>query len=283
MQKKSSTITPELIEKYTVHLREQERAGNTIRKYRHDLTALYRWLDGRPFSKLMLMKWKEHLCEAYAAASVNSMLAAANSFLKFMGWREMAVKPLKIQRSVFCGEDKELTREEYVRLVETARREGNERLSLVIQALCATGIRVSELQFVTVEAVWTGRAEVNNKGQLRTVFLPGSLCRLLKQYVQKEKRTAGPVFVTRMGMPLDRSNVWRDMKKLCRNTGIEPGKVFPHNLRHLFARTYYSLEKDVARLADILGHSDVGTTRIYIMESGRIHARQIEQMGLVIT
>ncbi len=283
MEKKRSTLTPELIETYAVHLREQERAGNTIRKYRHDLTALYQWLDGRPFTKPMLVEWKEYLCQAYAAASVNSMLAAANGFLQFMGWREMTVKPLKIQKSMFCGEDRELTREEYILLVETARREGKERLALVLQSLCATGIRVSELQFVTVEALRTGRAEIRNKGKLRTVFLPGNLCRLLRQYVRKEKRTAGPVFVTRMGTPLDRSNVWRDMKKLCKSTGIEPGKVFPHNLRHLFARTYYSLEKDLSRLADILGHSDVGTTRIYTMESGRIHARQMERMGLVIT
>ena len=283
MRKKSSTITPELIEAYTVHLREQERAGNTIRKYRHDLTALYQWMDGRPFTKILLMEWKEYLCKIYAAASVNSMLAAVNSFLRFMGWREMTVKPLKIQKSMFCSEDRELTREEYVRLVKTARSEGNERLCLVLQALCVTGIRVSELKFVTVEAVWAERAEINNKGKFRTVFLPANLCRLLKQYVRKEKRTAGPVFVTRMGMPLDRSNIWRDMKKLCQSAGIEPGKVFPHNLRHLFARTYYSMEKDLSRLADILGHSDVGTTRIYTMESGRIHARQIERMGLVIT
>lgn len=283
MQDKNDTLTLEHIEKYAAYLWEQERARNTVQKYRSDLTALYRWLDGRPLAKSVLIQWKEHLAMVYAAASVNSMLAALNSFLQFMGWQEMAVKPLRIQRRLFCDEGRELTRKEYIRLVETARGEGNERLALVLQTICATGIRVSELPYITAEAVKMGRAEIRNKGKLRTVFLPDKLRRLLKRYMAKESCEEGSVFVTRTGKPLDRSNIWRDMKKLCEGAGVDPEKVFPHNLRHLFARTYYALEKDISRLADILGHTDIDTTRIYTMESGRIHARQIEQMRLVIT
>jgi len=283
MWDKGNILTQKLIERYATHLREQERVRNTVQKYIHDLTALWEWLDGRPLAKAVLIEWKEHLVAAYAAASVNSMLAAVNGFLRFMGWQQMMVKPLKIQKRIFCDESRILTKEEYVRLVEAARREGNERLSLVLQTICATGIRVSELKFITVEAVRLGHAEINNKGKLRTVFLSGRLRERLKRYLRKDNRTRGVVFVTRTGKPLDRSNIWRDMKRLCENAGVEPGKVFPHNLRHLFARTYYSIEKDISRLADILGHSNINTTRIYTMESGRIHARQMERMGLVIT
>ena len=190
---------------------------------------------------------------------------------------------MKIQKALFCDERRELTRAEYARLVSAAQKVGNERLSLVMQTICATGIRVSELRFITVEAVTTGRAEICNKGKRRTVFLPGRLRRLLRKYLQKQKKTAGAVFTTRTGRPLDRSNIWRDMKALCESADVEPGKVFPLNLRHLFARTYYSLEKDLSRMADILGHSSVNTTRIYTVESGGVHQRQLERMGLIIT
>ena len=283
MQEKEKILTQEIIERYASHLWEQERAENTVRKYRRDLTALREWLDGRKLAKATLIEWKEQLVTAYAAASVNSMVASLNGFLHFMGWQELTVKALKIQKNLFCKEDRELTREEYIRLVKAARQEGNERLALVLQTICATGIRVSELKFITVADVWRGHAEINNKGKLRTVFLPDRLCVLLKKYLRREKRTEGAVFVTRTGTPLDRSNIWRDMKKLCESAGVTPGKVFPHNLRHLFARTYYSIEKDISRLADILGHTDIGTTRIYTMESGKTHARQMERMKLVIT
>ena len=200
-----------------------------------------------------------------------------------MGWEELRVKPLKIQRSPFCDEERELTRAEYARLVQAAERQENRRLSLVIQTICATGIRVSELKCITADAVRAGRTEVVNKGKRRTVFLPDQLQRLLQKYIKAQKKTVGAVFTTRTGKPLDRSNIWRDMKALCESAGVEPGKVFPHNLRHLFARTYYTLEKDLSRLADILGHSDVNTTRIYTAESGRVHARQMARMGLVLT
>lgn len=220
---------------------------------------------------------------SHAPATVNSILAAVNGFFRFMGWKDIAVKLLKIQKALFCDERRELTRAEYARLVSAAQKVGNERLSLVMQTICATGTRVSELRFITVEAVTTGRAEICNKGTRRTVFLPGRLRRLLRKYLQKQKKTAGAVFTTRTGRPLDRSNIWRDMKALCESADVEPGKVFPLNLRHLFARTYYSLEKDLSRMADILGHSSVNTTRIYTMESGGVHQRQLERMGLIIT
>ena len=220
---------------------------------------------------------------SHAPATVNSILAAVNGFFRFMGWKDIAVKLLKIQKALFCDERRELTRAEYARLVSAAQKVGNERLSLVMQTICATGTRVSELRFITVEAVTTGRAEICNKGKRRTVFLPGRLRRLLRKYLQKQKKTAGAVFTTRTDRPLDRSNIWRDMKALCESADVEPGKVFPLNLRHLFARTYYSLEKDLSRMADILGHSSVNTTRIYTMESGGVHQRQLERMGLIIT
>lgn len=283
MQEQDNTLTLELIEKYIFYLREQERAENTVKKYSHDIRSFYRWLDGRLVTKKILVEWKEYLTTSYTPASVNSMLAAINGFLQFMDWKELAVKPLKIQKSLFCDEDKELNEKEYVRLVETARGEGNERLMLILQTICATGIRISELKFITAEAVQTGRTQISSKGKQRTIFLPVKLCSLLKKYLKKEKRTTGAVFVTRTGKLIDRSNIWRDMKKLCKGAEIEPSKVFPHNLRHLFARTYYAIEKDIARLADILGHSSIDTTRIYTMESGKIHARQMDKMGLVIT
>lgn len=289
MKPKGYTLTAAHIQNYTRYLREQERAPATIQKYVHDLTALLGWLDGAPITKAALIVWKEELTAAHAPATVNAMLAAVNGFLSWMGWRECAVKLLKIQKSLFCDESRELTRAEYARLVRAAERKKNQRLSLIIQTICATGIRVSELKFITAEAVAAGRAEVVNKGKRRTVFLPAKLRRLLRDYLRAQKISAGAesvcraVFVTRTGRPLDRSNIWRDMKRLCESAGVEPSKVFPHNLRHLFARTYYAIERDLSRLADILGHSSVNTTRIYTVESGAIHARQLERMGLVLT
>lgn len=276
-------ITIEHIERYADYLKEQEKSTATIQKYVHDLNALFQYLPNMAITKTLLISWKEHLTVQYAPATVNTMLAAMNGLLEFCGWAELKVKPLKIQKSLFTDGDKELTREEYVRLIRTAERSDNERLSLVIQTICATGIRVSELKFISVEAVRCGKAEINNKGKHRTIFLPEKLRRILKKYLQKQKRTAGTVFITKNGKPLDRSNIWRGMKALCEDAGVAPDKVFPHNLRHLFARTYYTIEKDLSRLSDILGHSNVNTTRIYTMESGVVHARQMERMGLIIT
>ena len=277
------TVTPALIQKYAAFLHEQERSSATIEKYVHDLTALSVFLAGQAMTKGLLLEWKEILIGRYAPASVNNKLAAVNGFLSFCGLNALRLRRLKIQKALFLSEDRELTKAKYVRLVKAAERAENKRLSLVIQTICATGIRVSELRFITAEAVQTGRAEVCNKGKRRSVFLPDKLRRLLKTYLQKQKITAGAVFVSKNGKPLDQSNIWRDMKSLCASAGVEPGKVFPHNLRHLFARTYYALERDLSRLADILGHTNVTTTRIYMAESGAVHARQIGRLGLVVT
>ncbi len=277
-----STFTVKISD-FKKYLIEQERSPNTITKYIHDVEVLIKFVGKQTINKELIIRYKSFLGERYAASSANSMLAAANGFLKFIGCEDCRVKPFKVQRTMFASEEKELHRNEYLSLIEAAKQQKNERLMLIVETICATGIRVSELKFVTAEAVRTGRAEINCKGKRRTVFLPAQLCALLNDYLRKQKITAGAVFITRNGNPLDRSNIWRDMKKLCGLAAVCPPKVFPHNLRHLFARTYYALEKDLSRLADILGHSNVNTTRIYTMESGQTHARQIERLDLVIT
>lgn len=277
------TVEETEVRAYLLYLREQERSQATIRKYSHDLLAFRAFGQGQPLSKALVISWKEQLVQTHAPAAVNSMLAAVNGFLRFRGLGELCVKPLKIQRALFLEERRELKRGEYQRLVEAAGRKENQRLALVMQTICATGIRVSELRFITVEALQTGRAEIRNKGKWRVVFLPGKLRRVLQKYAKRQKKTAGAVFTTRTGKPLDRSNIWRDMKKLCQSAEVDPQKVFPHNLRHLFARTFYAAQKDLGRLADILGHSSINTTRIYTAESGAVHAAQIEQLELVVT
>ena len=277
------SVLEDKIYDFKKHLIEQERSQYTIDKYIHDIKIFLKFANDRTLNKELVIEFKSFLGERYAASSANSMLAAVNNFLQFIGFANLRVKPFKIQRVLFVPEEKELCRDEYVSLIEAAKRQKNERLMLIVETICATGIRISELKFITVESVGTGRAEIKCKGKFRTVFLPPQLCRLLKKYIQKQKITVGAVFITRSGKQLDRSNIWRDMKKLCSLTTVSPKKVFPHNLRHLFARTYYSLEKDLLRLADILGHSNINTTRIYTIESGQIHARQIERLNLVIT
>lgn len=282
-KQQQTTLTAWDLTQFKAFLREQERAEQTIEKYLHDLRALMVFLNGESLTKAALISWKENLQENYAAASVNAMLAAVNSYLSYRGRGELRVKPLRMQRDLFCRVEKELTRDEYVRLVQAAGQRGNERLALLLQTICATGIRVSELQFITLEAARSGRAEVNCKGKRRTVFLPEKLRRMLLRFAKGRGIGSGAVFCTRCGKPLDRSNIWRDMKALCESAGVQPGKVFPHNLRHLFARTYYAVEKDLSRLADLLGHTSISTTRIYTVESGGTHARQIERMGLLVT
>lgn len=281
MQKESYLLTLNQVDRYIIHLKEHEKSSATVQKYSHELLTLYTYLKGNPLTKASLIEWKKLLSERYAPTTVNSILIVVNGFLRFMGWGKLTINLLKIQKVLFRNEDRELTQAEYIRLVHAAGQ--NERLSLIIQTICATGIRVSELKYITVEAVHVGRAEISNKGKRRVIFLPDKLCRLLKKYIQKQKSTAGAVFITRTGKPMDRSNIWREMKGLCKSAGVKAEKVFPHNLRHLFARTFYTLEKDLSRLADILGHSSVSTTRIYTAESGIIHQKQIERMGLVIT
>lgn len=283
MRNKDRILTPARINRYIRYLREQERSEATLEKYTRDVRALARHLDGTPATKSLMLAWKHRLVATLAPSTVNAMLTAVNGFFKCMGWQELVLKPVRVQRRFYLDEARELARPEYARLVHAARREGKPRLAMVIQTICATGIRVSELRFITVEAVARGRAEISNKGKRRTVFLPAKLRELLRRYCQKENITAGAVFVTRTGKPLDRCNIWRAMKRLCQGAGVAPEKVFPHNLRHLFAREFYSQEGDLSRLADILGHSSIDTTRIYTAESGSVHARQMERLRLIIT
>ena len=271
-----------LVRDYENYLVEEERSRNTITKYMRDLKSYFIFLQGEAVTKESLVCWKEKLTQTYLPASVNSMLAAVNGFLEWAGYPQYRVKPLKIQREIFTKPEKELSKEEYNRLVKAAEEKQNCRLALILQTICATGIRVSELQFITLETARTGRTVVDCKGKKRTVFLPGALSRALQEYCREHGIKEGVVFRTKNRKPLDRSNIWRDMKNLCCSAGVEPEKVFPHNLRHLFARTYYHMEKDLSRLADLLGHSNVTTTRIYTMESGLEHAKQVERMGLVV-
>lgn len=283
MKEQARTLNRDRIQLYEKALREREKSAATIRQYCRCLVSLRDYLRGSGVSKAVLIAWKQELSARYSAATVNVMLAAVNGFLDFCGWNDCRMKPLRIQREMFCREERELTGREYTRLVNAAGRKKNKRLCLVLQTICATGIRVSELRFITAEAVSSGRAAVCCKGKRRTVFLPKKLCCLLRSYLEKEKRTKGAVFVTKSGNHLDRSNIWREMKHLCAEARVEAEKIFPHNLRHLFARTYYSLEKDLSRLSDILGHSNVNTTRVYTVESGKVHRKQLERMSLVIT
>ena len=270
------------LSRYETYLRSEERSANTIAKYLRDLRVFFTFMGNGSLCKEAVVSFKGYLTESYAPASVNSMLAAVNGFLEWSGMPQMKVKPLKIQKCLFAKPEKELTQEEYWRLIKAAEEKGNHRLAMLLQTICATGIRVSEVRHITVEAVGIGQANVDCKGKNRVVFLPKVLCRALQRYCRKHGIDSGPVFKTAGGKPLDRTNIWRDMKALCNRAGVEPGKVFPHNLRHLFARTYYKLEKDLSRLADLLGHSSVTTTRIYTMESGKSHIRQLERIGLVL-
>lgn len=270
------------IETYLQYLREQEKSAGTLEKYKRELYELLSFLSGKNESKEELISWKAQLEQKYRPAGVNGRLVAANGFFSFFGRYDLRMKLLRIQKEIFAKEEKELTKGEYIRLVQAAERKGNMRLSLVIQTICATGIRVSELQYITVESLKKGRAEVNCKGKRRVIFLPMDLLRKLKNYAKEKGISTGVIFCTRTGCPLNRCNIWSDMKKLCRDAQVNPQKVFPHNLRHLFARTFYSLEKYIAKLADLLGHSNIETTRIYIMESGREHQEKLEKMRLVI-
>lgn len=277
------TITRELIDKFQMLLKEEEKSDATIKKYVRDVTAFAAFVQDGSLTKETVIAYKQYLMgEGYAACSINSMLASLNSFFCSFGWTDLKVKSLKIQRDVFRPEEKELTRAEYERLCRTARKKKNERLSLVLQTICSTGIRVSELPFITAEAVRSGRAIVSIKRKTRTVFILKELQKKLLLYMSAHKIIEGPVFITRSGKPLNRTNIWRDMKSLCEEANVNPHKVFPHNLRHLFARIFYSLEKDIVKLADVLGHSSLNTTRIYIISTGIEHRRFMKQMRLVI-
>lgn len=274
-------ITRELIENFKHYLIEEEKSSATLEKYMRDVTAFFVWLDESKLDKIAVLRYKEHLLMNYAPASVNSVLSSLNSFFEYNEWHCLKVKMLKIQKQIFASKDKELTKAEYERLLKTAKDKKNERLYYLMQTICSSGIRVSELSAITMDAVKERKATINCKGKMRVVILPKDLCKLLLEYAKGQKITSGPVFVTRTGKPLDRSTIWKMMKALCESAGVDRDKVFPHNLRHLFARTYYSIQKDIVRLADILGHSSINTTRIYTMETGDVHRRQIQKLGLL--
>ena len=276
-----NSITTERIDAYCLSLLADERAAGTISKYRHDLTAFAHWLDGRIVSKETAAGWKNYLSHCgYTPRTINSMLAAVNGFCRFMAWH-IKVKFLKIQRQIFRDSSRELTKEEYDRLLAAARESGQERLALIMETLCATGIRVSELRYITVEAALAGRATITLKGKIRTILLPAKLCRKLVKYARKQKTASGEIFLTKSGRPITRRQVWFELKRLCKAAGVEASKVFPHNLRHLFATTFYRACRDIVRLADMLGHSSIDTTRIYLMVSGAEQQRQLDRLGLV--
>ena len=278
---KMKIITNELINNFKIYLYEEERSGNTIEKYMRDVRFFREWLQGRNVDKSVVIEYKKELCQRYEMKSVNSMLSSVNAFFVFMGWYDLKIKTLKIQKQIFAKDEKELTKDEYKRLLNAAKSKGNQKLFLLMQTICSTGIRVSELCYITVESLKAQKAQINLKGKMRVVILPKELCKMLLKYSKEQNITSGSVFVSRNGKPLDRSNIWKMMKALCESAGVARAKVFPHNLRHLFARTFYSIQKDIVRLADILGHSSVNTTRIYTMETGETHRRQIQKLGLL--
>lgn len=270
------------LEEYAQFLQEEERSAATVAKYTRDVGEFTAWLDGRDVTKDNTAAWKAHLQKkGYAAVTINGKLSALNTFFRFAGWEECRVQMLKVQRRSFCSESRELSREEYRRLLETAQTRGQERLALLMETICATGVRVSEVRYLTVEAARQGRAEITLKGKIRTILLPGKLCRKLLNYVRKQKIVSGEIFLTRNGSSLSRKQIWAEMKALCVRAGVETSKVFPHNLRHLFARVFYSASKDIAQLADILGHSSIETTRIYLISTGAEHRRRLDRLGLV--
>ena len=274
-------ITNNITKDFKLYLYEEERSNNTIEKYMRDIRFFREWLQGRSIDKSVVIGYKKELCEKYSVKSVNSMLSSVNTFFVFMGWYDLKVKTLKIQRRIFADKSKELSKAEYERLLIAAKDKKNERLYYLMQTIASTGLRVSEIKYLTCEAVKRGQAVINCKGKVRQIFLPKKLCQMLKQYIKSRNIKSGLVFITRSGRPLDRCAIWKMLKDLCEAAGVSKEKVFPHNLRHLFARTFYSLQKDIVRLADILGHSSVETTRIYTMESGTEHIKQLQKLGLL--
>lgn len=279
---KGRFITAKAIDEFKEHLILEERSEITIEKYIRDVKAFAKYTQNNAATKETVIAYKKHLQENYAVRSVNSMLASINSLFSFLGWHDLKVKSLKLQQQVFCPEEKELTKAEYARLCRTAERKHNERLNLILQTICGTGIRVSELQYITVEAVKNGEAVVNCKAKTRSVFIVKELKQKLLRYAAEQNIKNGMIFVTRTGKPISRTNIWREMKALCEEANVNPQKVFPHNLRHLFARVFYGIEKDIAKLADILGHSSINTTRIYIISTGTEHRQRMENMRLII-
>ena len=276
------TITQEQLDAFRAALENEEKSAATLDKYGRDARYFAQWLGSQPLTHQAALQYKNDLLTRFAASSVNSILAALNSFFRFIGREDCRVRQVRVQYQTYCPEDRELSVQEYAALVRTARQQGRVRIALLLQTICATGIRVSELSAITVEAARKGVAVVRCKGKLRRVLLPSRLQSKLLRYARRRRIAYGPVFVTRTGQPLDRSNIWREMKSLCRDAGVESGKVFPHNLRHLFARSFYRLEHDLAKLADLLGHSSINTTRIYVRTTSAEHRKYLEQMQLVL-
>lgn len=274
-------LDPAKIREYEVNLIREEKSTATCEKYLRDVRCFARFAGDQVITKELAVLWKKTLIEqGYAVRSINSMLASVNSLFGVLGWHACKVKNIRIQQQTYCSEEKELTKVEYLRLLDASQR--NEQLNLVIQTICATGIRVSELRYFTVEAVRRGEIVVNCKSKTRTILLPGKLKKQLLNYAKQKHIRSGVIFLGKSGKPMDRSSIWRQMKRLCKAAGVRESKVFPHNLRKLFARTFYGIEKDIAKLADILGHSSINTTRIYIMTTGMEHRRKIERLGLVV-
>ena len=275
-------ITVAMVEAYDRKLKEDEGADATREKYLRSILAFAAWLGGAAVTKDAVTEWKAHLAGQHQAPStVNTALAALNGLLRFLGWEDCRAKFLKIQRRIFRAPERELTRAEYARLLAAAKNSGDARLALLMESICATGIRVSEVKFLTVEAAQCGRAEIALKGKIRTILLPAKLCRKLLKYAKKQKIARGEIFLTTGGKGMDRRQIWSAMKRLCRKAGVAPSKVFPHNLRHLFATAYYRVYRDIVKLADMLGHSSIETTRIYLVESGAEHQRQLDRLGLI--
>ncbi|RGU91392.1 integrase [Clostridium sp. AF15-17LB] len=281
---KKAVLNQNILKKYREHLYDEERSQATIEKYMRDVTYFYQYLpdEDKVITKEVLVAYKSSLSDRYKISSINSMLAALNGLLEFMKLNNLKVKLHKVQRSAFYDEEKELTKSEYKRLLDTAMNNGNERLYMLLQTICGTGIRVSEHRYITVESLKEGKAVVKNKGKVRVIFIPAALNKMLKDYCGKENIRSGSIFITKSGKPMDRSNIWNAMKKLCMDAKVSDKKVFPHNLRHLFALTYYRLQKDVVRLADILGHASIETTRTYTMTTGRECQKSLSKMNLVI-
>lgn len=276
-------ITAKHIVSFGQFLREDERSAATVEKYFREVRLFAAFLNDSEVTKTSVAQWKGHLlAESYNPTTVNGKLSAIDRFLSFAGWEDCRVKHLRLQRRLFRESNRELTKEEYMRLLAAAATCGKERLSLLMETICATGIRVSEVRYITVEAANAGKAEISLKGKIRTILIPGKLCRKLSKYARKNKIASGELFLTRSGRPLSRKQIWAEMKAICEKAGVEPGKVFPHNLRHLFARTFYKVCRDVAHLADVLGHSSIETTRIYLISTGVEHAQTLEQMRLVL-
>ena len=276
-------MMPGRLSEFELALRAEGRLPSTVEKYVRDVRRFSEWLAGGPADREAALRWREDLADRHSAATVNAMLAGLNKFFTVMGREECRVKPLRTQRRLFREEGRELSRGEYERLVATAQAMGRERTALVMETLCATGIRVSELRFITVEAARAGRADVYHKGKVRGILIPGRLRRRLLKYAKRKNTASGEIFLTRNGSSLSRKQIWAEMKAVCRRAGVESSKVFPHNLRHLFARAFYSLTRDVAKLADVLGHSSIETTRIYLISTGEEHVRLLNRLELVLS